>query len=634
MYANIILFQKTGFDDDVLTYEVPKNITPLLPGALVDVPLRSNIVRGVVLKTTKEKPAQMKVRAIDAIIHPNILPPWKIDLVDWLATTYHTGKSTIVKHLIPPYFREKKGEASALLEQLNSPTSAPKKHDARKKKSSPVTLFLTQDPEAFTQKLTETIKKYPKGQVLIIAPEIAVPPLWTKVLEEKFEAINYNSAKTPKQKAILWKDIFEEKFRIIYGSRSALLAPCTNLAAIIIINEQNVGHKEDQRPKYHSRDLALQIQKFSECDLTFLGPSISLPLWHRTSDDAHPEPQRRDDTQFKIIDMKSERKSGNYTPISEDLVKILSATLEHKSQAIIFLNKRGESSCLLCRDCGYIPKCHICARNLIVQRHAQQGYILACIAGEVIQPVPEACPRCGSIGLKMVGIGQEKLVTHLEKLFPGVRIDIYSKERVKTPKEQSAILKKFTAGKIDILITTQLLYSGAPLPPVPVVAALDIDTALTIPHFMSGEKTLHHLQEMQTFIKPKGILLLQTYIPDNPLLTYYREHRLAEWYKKELDSRKRFNYPPFSNIMVLTSTIGPRSRGGKDSKKTAKQSLENTLSYIKKTAPDLTIELNKKNIGHQDKYYLVIRGTDPEKAMEVIRNMPDVSLDIDSPYLI
>lgn len=632
MYAQVILFQKTGLNDDVLTYGVPKEMEPVAPGALVDVPLRNKVVRGVVLSVTKEKPIQMKARDLETVVHAHILPAWKMDLVEWLSVTYHAPKSTIVKHLIPQYFREKKGEASSLLAQLKLPEETSNKKHLPAKKPPRTEIERTQDQEAFLKELKTHLARHTKGQTLIIAPEIAVPPFWTTVLEQEHDAINYNSAKTPKQKAILWKDIFEGKHRIIYGSRSALLAPCSNLTSIIIINEHNIGHKEDQRPKYHSRELAFQIQKLANIELSFLGPSISLPLWHRTPDNIHPEPKRRTDTQFKIVDMKSERKAGNYTPLSEDLIKILTATLDHKSQAILFLNKRGDSSCLLCRDCGYIPKCRICTRNLIVQRHAQQGYVLACIAGEVIEPVPEACPRCGSVGLKMVGIGQEKLVTHLEKLFPKSRIEIYSKERAKTPKEQSAVLKKFSTGKIDILITTQLLYSGAPIPQVPVVAVLDIDTALTIPHFMSGEKMLHHLQEMQTLLKPKGIFLLQTYIPDNPLLTYYREQRLGEWYQKELDSRKRFNYPPFSKIMVLTSTIGsgPRAHGKKD----AKQSLENTLNYIKKTQPDLTIELNKKNIGHQEKYYLVIRGADPEKAMQVIRNMPDVSLDIDSPYLI
>lgn len=632
MYAQVILFQKTGLSEDVLTYGVPSSIKNIHPGALVDVPLRAKIVRGVVLRVMKEKSIQAKTRDIEAIIHTHILPTWKLDLLNWLAITYHSPKSSIIKQMIPPYFREKKGEASEMLAKLVS--SLEKKRPSKKIHTPKTQLHLVQNHHELLTQLKNTINRYPQGQVLIIAPEIAIPPFWTKMLEETYHAINYNAAKTPKQRAIVWKEVFEGKHHVIYGSRSTLLSPCQNLKAIIVLNEYNIGHKEDQRPKYHSRDLAFEIQKLSNSDLIFMGPSISLPLWQQTASNTHPLLERRSDTQFRIVDMKNERKRGNFTPISEDLIKILSATLEHKSQAIIFLNKRGESSCLLCRDCGYIPKCPICSRNLIVQRHTQHGYALTCIAGEVIEPVPEACPRCGSIGLRMVGIGQEKLISHLEKIFPEARMEIYSKERAKTPKEQADILKRFSKQSIDILITTQLLYSGAPTPQVPVVAALDIDTGLIIPHFMSGEKTLHHLQEMQTFLKPKGILLLQTHIPDNPLLAHYRENRLDEWCTKELSSRKRFNYPPFSKIMVLTSTIRDESARSSQAKKTAKQSLENTRKYIKMTEPDLSVELNKKNIGHKDKYYLIIRGKDPEKAMGVIRNMPDVSLDIDSPYLI
>ncbi|MFA7278069.1 MAG: primosomal protein N' [Candidatus Gracilibacteria bacterium] len=634
MFSQVILFQKTGLGDDTLTYEIPEEMElrgvkiDLKPGALVDVPLRNKIVRGVVLSITEKSPIQGKTKKIDSVIHEQILPEWKMELINWLAKNYHTSKSTILKHLIPPYFREKKGKASEMLELLKSPEQKPAKEIGNKKskKVKSPSIQLVQHQEDFLKSIKEAIEKTteknPDGQILIIAPEIAVSPWWAHELEKEYDAINYNKAKTPKQKAVIWKEIFEGKHRVIYGSRSTLLSPCTNLQSIIIINEHSIGHKEDQRPKYHSRDLALEIQKLAHTDLTFIGPSITLPLWHVMNPAIHLT--RRTDTQFKVIDMKNERKAGNFAPLSEELVKILTATLEHKSQAILFLNKRGDSSCLLCRDCGYIPKCPICSKNLIVQRHSQYGYALACIAGEVIQPVPEACPKCGNIELEMVGVGQEKLVTALEKLFPKASIEIYSKERAKTPKDQQAILKKFSDKKIDILITTQLLYSGAPIPQVPVIAALNIDTGLTIPHFMSTEKTLHHLQEIQTFLKPKGIFLLQTYIPDNPLLSLYRNQQINEWYEKEMSSRKRFNYPPFSKILVLTST---RREGGKEN-------LENTIKYIKATQPDLNIELNKKHIGHREVSYIIIRGADPEKAMETIKSMPDVSLDIDSPYLI
>lgn len=634
MFAQVILFQKTGLSDDVLTYGISLENT-LRVGALVDVPLRKNIVRGVVLKIVEEKPIQGTVRNIEKIIHEQILPEWKLDLVEWLSINYHTSKSTIVKHLIPQYFRENKGKSIEMLEnttrEKENASKKPTKHSSSTKSTI---IHLAQNQEAILEHLTTTIEKHHDGQILIVAPEIAVPPFWTKMLEEKYNALNYNKAKTPKQKAIIWKEIFEGKHHVIYGSRNVLLAPCQNLSAIIVINEYNIGHKEDQRPKYHSRELAFQIRKFTDTQLVFIGPSISLALWYRAEEKSHPKLDRRSDTQFKIIDMRAERKRGNFSPLSEDLTNLLAATIKHESQAIIFLNKRGESSCLLCRDCGHIPKCRICKKNLIVQRHAQYGQALTCIAGDVTEPVPEGCANCGSIALKMLGMGQEKLLTELEKLFPKARIEIYSKERMKTPKEQADILKKFSAKKIDILITTQLLYSGAPIPQVPIICTLDIDAGLTIPHFMSGEKTLHHLQELQTFLKPKGICLVQTYIPDNPLLACYRENRIEEWYEKELNSRKRFNYPPFSKIMVLTSTLTENSRGRNGEKDSAKKSLENTLKYIKMTEPDLTIELSKKNIGHKDKYYLVIRGADPEKAMAAIKNMPDVSLDIDSPYLI
>ncbi len=624
MYAHVLLFQKTGLNTDTLTYGIPEGMI-LDIGTLVQVPLRKSLIRGIILGLTEKKNITGRARPIDSILHPQLLPTWRVELLEYLAKNFHTPRSVVAKHLLPPYLRESKGVSDEMLELLSktTPHANASTHALVTTKKEPE-VFISQKSSDILEHFCRTIKKYKKGQVAIVAPEIAIEPSWTTTLERDFEALNYYSAKTPKQKAVLWKEIFEGKHRVVYGSRSVLLAPFSDLRAIIVINEHSIGHKEDQRPKFHSRELAFEIQRLAGVDLHFIGPSMSVPLSFRLKKNAQPDVERRDDTQFKMVDMRAERKRGNFAPISEDLDRLLRATLEHKSQAILYLNKRGQSSCLLCRDCGYIPKCRICNRNLLVQRDPQRGYILTCIAGEVLDPVPEACPRCGNISLKMVGIGQEKLADTLQQEFPEARIVIYSKERAKTPKEQKKILHAFTKGTVDILITTQLLYSGAPIPQVPVVAALDIDTSLIIPHFTSGEKTLHHLQEMQSFLKPKGVLLLQTYIPETPLLMAYKDRHLAEWYEKELKSRKTFKYPPYSKIMVLTSTL---REGGK-------KSLEQTLEYIKKTEPDLAIELTKKNIGHKDKYYLIIRGRDPEKAMDVIRSMPDVALDIDSPYLI
>ncbi len=626
MYAHVLLFQKTGLNTDTLTYGIPDGMV-LEVGALVQVPLRKSLVRGIILGLTEKKNIKGSARPVDSILHSQLLPKWRVELLEYLAKNFHTPRSVVAKHLLPPYLRESKGVSDEMLEML-SKTMHTKRLSVATHKDPEV--FISQKSSEILEHLCRTIRKYKKGQIAIVAPEIAIEPFWTSALERDFEALNYYSAKTPKQKAVLWKEIFEGKHRVVYGSRSVLLAPFSDLRAIIVMNEHSVGHKEDQRPKFHSRELAFELQKFTGADLHFIGPSLSVPLSFRLKKNAQPDVERRDDTQFKMVDMRAERKRGNFAPISEDLDRLLRATLEHKSQAILYLNKRGQSSCLLCRDCGYIPKCHICKRNLIVQRHPVQGHILTCIAGEILNPVPEACPRCGNISLKMVGIGQEKLADTLQQTFPDARIVIYSKERAKTPKEQKKILHAFTKGEIDILITTQLLYSGVPIPQVPVVAALDIDTSLVIPHFTSGEKTVHHLQEMQSFLKPKGVLLLQTYIPETPLLMAYKDRHLSEWYEKELKSRKTFKYPPYSKIMVLTSTLREGGREGSAGKK----SLEQTLEYIRKTEPDLTIELTKKNIGHRDKYYLVIRGADPEKAMNVIRSMPDVALDIDSPYLI
>lgn len=614
MFAKVLLFQRTGFTDDALTYAIPTALQQVEVGALVEVPLRNQKVAGVVMAISEEETvvAKGKVKEIGKIIYANILLGWQIEMLNWLSNEYLTPKWSIVRHMIPEQIREEK---IALVEK-----------PIKKQKGGERKYILAQDRETILLSMKALLQKHAGGQTIIVTPEINIPPFWITELKKEFSTINLADMKTPKKKAMAWKDIFEGEYEVIIGSRSALYAPARNIKNIIIINEHSIGHKEDQRPKFHTRELANFMGDHAKANITHISTSISMAMWHQGVEQKTitiPTPQRRIDISVKMIDMRDERKKQNYSPISEELLEVLNLTLERKSQAILFLNRKGRANCLLCKDCGFIPKCDVCERNLVVKVMRDNREFLQCISGEKVFEVPIGCTRCGSMEFKMVGAGQEKIESLLQKEFPSARIMRYASDNFATPKEQANILKAFSDKKIDILITSQLLYSLAPIPQVPVVCALNIDTSLTIPQFQSAEKTLHQLQEMQALLKPKGLLMIQSYIPDTPLLQAYNNNRLQPWYDEELETRKIFNYPPWSRIIFLTSYKKDR----------VEETLNQTMDYLGKTRPHLKIQHAAKMFGHIIKHYLVIRGLKSEDDLDAIKKMPDIILDFDSPYL-
>lgn len=611
MFARVLLFQKTGLNADTLTYDIPEVMENIDVGSLVNVPLRNHTISGVLLEKTSTGITKGAMKPIARIIHPCILNSWQMKTLNWLSDEYLAPKWKIARQMIP----ERIAEEKIILEN----NRIEKAEDPVVIGNSTISYHLAQDRETILLALKAQLQKHSSGQTIIVTPEISIEPFWIGEIEKEFHAINISKAKTPKQKATVWKEIFEEKYSVIIGSRSALFAPARNLENIIVMNEHDIGHKADQRPKFHTRELAGYIAQQSGANLAHISTSISLAAFHQVT----PALQRRIDTTIKWIDMRDERKKHNYSPLSDDLLAVLQATQDHKSQAILFLNKKGSANCLLCKDCGFIPKCKVCERNLVVKMQRSGHGILQCIAGDLVHEIPIGCPRCGSLELKPVGTGQEKIESLLQEALPNAKIMRYSSDTFTTPKEQKKILQDFSDKKIDILITSQLLYSLAPVPQVPVVCAINIDTSLVIPNFQSGEKTLHQLQEMHTHLKPRGLFIIQTYIPETPLLKAYANNTLGEWYKEELATRKTLNYPPWSRIIFLTSLKKDRMV----------ETLDQTMQYLNQTRPHLKIQHAVKMMGHVPKRYLVIRGANTADDLSTIKKMPDITLDFDSPYL-
>jgi len=354
-----------------------------------------------------------------------------------------------------------------------------------------------------------------------------------------------------------WQKIAEGNAKIVIGARSAIFAPVNNLGIIIIDEEHDASYKSDMAPRYHAKELAKYIAKEANCPLV-LGsatPDIStykqaldneiaiFKLSKRANDASLPDVQ--------IVDLRKELAYGNKSMISERLKREIEENIKNKQQTILFLNRRGYSTFVLCRECGEPVKCPNCNISLTYHKY---GNILKCHYCGLQMPVVKNCPNCSSDKVKYYGTGTQKLEDEIHKLFPEastIRMDI---DTVSKKNSHEEILNKFKNENIDILIGTQMVVKGHHFPNVTLVGVISADGALNMEDYNASQKTFQTLVQVAGRAgreSEKGRVIIQTYNPDHYAITYAAKQDYELFYNAEIDLRKMLKYPPFCDIIMI-----------------------------------------------------------------------------------
>jgi primosomal protein N' (replication factor Y) len=408
-------------------------------------------------------------------------------------------------------------------------------------------------------------------------PEIALTPQTIRRFGARFgERIGViHSHLKEGERYDTWRQIRDGKIDVVIGARSALFAPLPRLGLVVIDEEHDASYKNDleftNQPPYHAREIALEMAR--QLDLVvILGSAtpdvetffksergqirrLELPQRVIAHEQVGTPVQYQELPPVEIVDLRAELISGNRSIFSRALQVALNETLARGEQAILFLNRRGTASALVCRDCGQAVKCSRCRNPFTLHKYkdAAVGELVCHHCGKRAK-MPYRCPNCGSTRLRGLGLGTEKLEEQVRAEFPLARTLRWDFDVTQGKDAHELLLEAFLRGDANVLIGTQMIAKGLDLPRVTLVGAVNADTSLFLPDFRAGERTFQLLAQVAGRAGRSargGKAILQTYNPENYAIQAAAHHAYREFYAREMEFRREAGYPPYRPLIRL-----------------------------------------------------------------------------------
>ncbi len=512
----------------ILTYfsaqELPK-------GGLVSVPVHKRKATGIVVECQKIngqkmalRKADFELRGISKIINPlPFITEKQLQLADWMAKYYYCSLGASVKLLLPAKIQNSKPKTSQ-----------------------------------------------PSSQKLILAPEIS----FIEKIARQNKIKNYatlHSNQTDKQYDENWQKIKTGEAKIIIATRMALFAPFQNLKEIIVENEHDDLYKSRQTPRYHARETAMKLAKIWNAKITLKSPTPSIETsWlSEKKKILLITPSAKRQAPSKIVDLRNELKEKNFSIFSRFLQEKIESALAKKQQIILFINRRGSSTSLLCRDCGFVPRCPNCDVPFIYHLSPVQFRCHHCGHAEL---PPVLCPQCLGTRIKYLGTGTQKVEIEFKNLFPDVSVARFDSDTLSLPASAISarppvipapssvipaqagihadkLIADFNSKKIQVLIGTQIIFNKI-TKKSPLIALMLADTLLYLPDFRSNERTFQTINHLKNLSSKDFII--QTYSPENKAIQYAAKNDQKSFYQEEISARETLSYPPFSQLIKLT----------------------------------------------------------------------------------
>jgi primosomal protein N' (replication factor Y) len=413
--------------------------------------------------------------------------------------------------------------------------------------------------EVYLQAIAEVLKG--RGGVICLAPEISLTPQLFSRFMERFpdqEMALLHSGISAAIRYDQWRRIHKGEIRIVIGARSAVFAPVRNLKLIIVDEEHDSSYKQDDRMRYHARDLAI-VRARQQSAVVILGtatPSVQSYFNSRQKKYRYLRlPQRVEDRPLpavEIVDMKTQKDEKGKPPIlSRPLMHALEETLNAHRQSLLFLNRRGFNSYLFCLDCGHVFRCLNCSVSL--NHHAAEGK-LKCHYCDLAIDIPRQCPGCQGQSIQSYGVGTERLEAEVKKFFPRARVARMDSDTMVASGAHGRILQALERFEVDILVGTQMITKGHDFPLVTLVGVISADTVMNMPDFRAAEKTFQILTQVAgrggrgDF---PGKVVIQTFNPSHYAIQRARDHDAEGFYEDELPLRESLSWPPFSRMINL-----------------------------------------------------------------------------------
>ncbi|MCK4352529.1 primosomal protein N' [candidate division WOR-3 bacterium] len=576
------MFVDVALASGTFVYEVPtRQLTgeqKIAPGLLVNVPLKTRKLEGWIVGVKKTSSLK-NIKQILSIPYPEpLITPQLLELSNLMAGYYQSSLGSVLNAMVPPrgtigskkweVKNEKWGERNKSVFTLPSIISK----SLRKNKFESVLLYGSQRNAIYLKAIKEALS-YGRG-VIFLVPEILLTSSMFALIQKEFGNLTalLHSKLRKEDRWIEWLRIKQGIAKIVVGTKSAIFAPVYNLGLIIIDNEQDTSYKSLETPKYSARTVALMRAKL-ESSLCILGTSIpsietlynaeikEISLLRLTHAKKLPK--------IWLVDMRRET-----DPIFSELLKRkLTEHLKLGEKIILFLNRRGFCSFILCEDCGYIPRCPNCGISLT---YYKETFILKCHYCGYTEKAPGYCEQCKGTNLLRRGIGISRVEKAFKALFPNVNIlrldlDSVSKRYV------IHAFESFKKGTTQVLLGTQLVAKHISFPEVGLVGIISADTGLNRPDFRTSEYTFALLTQL---IEKGEEVVLQTYNPKHSVLTHIINHNYSDFCESEKLIRKELNYPPYSHLIRILVEGFKKEKVKKEAMKIADKLREQNINFL------------------------------------------------------
>jgi primosomal protein N' (replication factor Y) len=402
---------------------------------------------------------------------------------------------------------------------------------------------------------------------ILLVPEIGLTPAVAADLHQVFgrEVAILHSGLSNAERAEQWHRIRRGEARVVAGTRSAVFAPVTDLALILVDEEQDSSYKQEETPRYHARDVAVMRAKMAGAVVVLGSATPSLESYYNAKKNKYTlvelpdRVERRPLPQVEIVDMRQEfQETGQEQVISRKLAEEIRERLEKKEQVMVLLNRRGYSPVVLCRACGKTLQCKNCAVSMT---HHKRERKMECHYCGHVEPIPDKCAHCGSEYVYFVGTGSEKLEELLHGMFPQARIGRLDRDTVRGREDFEHALNALNEGALDMLVGTQMIAKGHDIHGVTLVGVVGADMALGLPDFRAAERTFQLLTQVAGRAgrgQSPGKVVLQTYFQEHYAVQFAARHDFAGFYEKELQFRAWMHYPPYSaiaNVLIRSEKL-------------------------------------------------------------------------------
>jgi primosomal protein N' (replication factor Y) len=489
--------------------------------------------------------------------------------------------------------------------------------------------------EVYLQALAALIAQGKRGIVLV--PEIALTTQAVQRVASRFpgRVAIIHSELSVGERYDEWRRIRSGQVDVVIGSRSALFSPLPELGIIIIDEEHEPAYKQGEfKPTYHARAAALRLGQILHIPVVLGSATPAVDTFYHIEQGHYrlvELPSRIGATlpPVEIVDLRGELHAGNTSIISRRLQEELEQVLQRGQQAILFLNRRGAASCVLCRECGFVALCDHC--DIPLTYHSTERILLCHYCGKTRKAM-HFCPSCQSAGIRYFGLGTEKVQETIHRTFPTARLLRWDRDTARNHHAHEALLDQFANRGADVLIGTQMIAKGLDLPGVTLVGVISADIALNLPDYSAPERAFTLLTQVAGRAGrgvDAGRVIIQTFNPQHFCIDAASRHDFHEFYNTEIATRRRYAYPPFRQFAKFTYNHELRQRCQNE----ALLLYERLNEWITRLAlPDTDIvgpaPALMERLRGKYRWQMIVRGPDLHRLLRVL-DAPGWEIDID-----